>query len=107
MQRGYIKRDRNKHERGTAHLKDERKFLRQCRVCRTYKDRNLLIRITRDYKTGEYIVNTENAVEGRSLYVCKDKECIAKLLKNKKLLELMKLKTCKDIEERLTTVLTE
>ena len=76
-----------------------------CNVCRQYKEKNELIRITKDYKTGEIMVNTDNIIQGRSIYVCKNEECIKKFIKNKKSLCVLKAEKPVNIEEMLCTVL--
>ena len=86
-------------------MKEERKFKRQCNCCREYKTKEELIRITKDYKTGEYLLNNKNSVQGRSIYLCKNENCIKNFLKNKKKLRSLGAQTCKNIEEILDTVL--
>ncbi|MBQ9245411.1 YlxR family protein [bacterium] len=87
-------------------MKSNRKFLRQCACCKQYKDKTELIRITKDYKTNEIKINTDNSVMGRSLYICKNEECITNLLKKKKIEHVLKGKTPVNIKEKLDTVLT-
>lgn len=86
-------------------MKEERKFLRQCAVCRKYCKKGELVRITRNYKTKEVMVNEENKIQGRSIYVCKNEECIGKFVKNKKSLHLLKAEMCENIKNILCTVL--
>lgn len=88
-------------------MKEIRKFLRLCSVCRKYKTKNELIKITRDYKTGEIMLNTDNSIMGRSIYICQSKECIEKFIKNKKSLTTLKAKMTENIEKELRTVLTK
>ena len=86
-------------------MKDIRKFKRMCSICREYKEKEDLIRITKDYKTGELKINTENIFHGRSVYVCKNQECIKKFTKNKKSLYALKSEMCENIRDFLDTVL--
>lgn len=86
-------------------MKPDRKFLRQCASCREYKPKAELIRITRDYKTGEAFINENNMQQGRSLYVCRNLECVEKLLKNKKGLSKLKAPMSGNIKSMLYTVL--
>ena len=86
-------------------MKEERKFLRLCMACRKYKTKDELIRITRDYKTGNIIINNEKTAQGRSLYVCKNEECISKFIKNKKSLSGIKAQMTENIKIELYTVL--
>ena len=82
-------------------MKPDRKFLRQCACCKEYKDKNELIRITKDNKTGEIILNNNNEVTGRSCYICKNAQC----LKKKKIDLCLKAKTEEKLKEALYTVL--
>ncbi len=86
-------------------MKEDRKFLRLCCICRQYKRKDELIKITRDYKTGEAVINTDNSVIGRSIYICRNYECIEKFLKNKKSIRMLKAKTSENINDMLRTVL--
>lgn len=61
------------------------KFLRQCACCREYKTKDELIRLTKDHKTGELVINNENIVQGRSIYFCKNEKCIREIFKKKKI----------------------
>ena len=82
-------------------MKEDRKFLRQCSACRSYKEKGELIRITSDYITGQAVINTENKVYGRSVYICKNSECVKKFLKNKKNLNKLKLQQNAQLFEEL------
>ena len=86
-------------------MKPDRKFLRQCACCKEYKDKNELIRITKDNKTGEIILNNNNEVTGRSCYICKNAQCIETALKKKKIDLCLKAKTEEKLKEALYTVL--
>ena len=61
------------------------KDTRVCSVCRCEKNKSELIRITKDFKTGEYKLNLNNEVQGRSLYFCKDENCLKLALKKKRI----------------------
>lgn len=86
-------------------MKSDRKFLRQCVCCKQYKDKQELIRITKDYKTAEIAINNDNSVTGRSLYVCKNEECVANLLKKKRIEHILSAEIPENIKEKLATVL--
>lgn len=79
-------------------MKPDRKFLRQCCICRSYKKKEELIRITRNFKTNEAVINKDGSVFGRSMYLCKNEECIKKFLKNKKILNLLNAKNSDEIK---------
>ena len=86
-------------------MKQERKFLRQCVSCKEYKNKENLIRITKDNKTSEIVVNNDNSAIGRSVYVCKNQECINTALNKKKLQHALKTDIPVNIKEKLSTVL--
>ena len=65
-------------------MNNEKKNKRQCKICKAIKERKELIRLTRDYKDGEIKLNINNEYEGRSIYICKEKECLEKFIKNNK-----------------------
>ena len=62
--------------------------LRKCCACGKISDRNEFIRILKDYKTSEVIINPNSNQFGRSLYLCKSMECIKLAQKKKKLKNL-------------------
>lgn len=57
---------------------------RMCLACRQKFDRKSLIRVLQDHKTGETFVNPDRFKFGRSVYICKNDNCIFKFLKHKK-----------------------
>lgn len=56
--------------------------LRMCIVCREQSDKKTLLRIVKN-KDGEIFVDKQGKANGRGAYVCKDKECYAKLCRQK------------------------
>lgn len=81
------------------------KFLRRCASCRSIKSKEELVRITKDYKTGEVKINTDGSIQGRSVYLCKNLQCVEKALKKNKLEVLLKSKLPEDVKLALYTVL--
>jgi len=63
--------------------------LRQCLACRQKIDRVNLLRILQD-KAGETFINPDQFKFGRSVYICKNEDCITKFLKNKRYREKFK-----------------
>lgn len=86
-------------------MKKDKKFLRQCAVCKTYKRKEDLIRITKNYKTGEPDINETDEINGRSVYICKNEDCIKKFIAKKGIEHALKTKTTENIKEKLYTVL--
>lgn len=87
-------------------MKSDKKFKRQCCFCKEIKEKKDLIKITKDHKTCEIVINTENKVQGRSIYVCKNVECIENALKKKRIETSLKSKMPENIKQELYTVLT-
>ena len=54
---------------------------RKCASCGELKDRNLMIKITKDYKSGKLVIQPDSKIFGRSVYLCYNQECINKVLK--------------------------
>ena len=61
-------------------MKEKRSILRRCISCREILDRNNMLKITHEKKSGIFI----NSGIGRSAYICKTKNCTQdpKLKKN-------------------------
>ncbi len=82
-------------------IKDKRKFLRQCISCRTYKEKSELIRITKDFKTGEVKINENTDVYGKSVYICKNSNCIKTAIKKRRIEYLLKSEFSEDTKNEL------
>lgn len=83
----------------------DKKFKRQCASCREIKNKEDLIKITKDFKTNEIKINQENKVQGRSVYLCKNLECIEKAFKKNRIEQLLKSKQPENIKLDVYTVL--
>lgn len=86
-------------------MKESKKFLRQCVFCREYKNKDDLIKITKDYKTGEIKINNNKDITGRSVYICKKEECLINAIKKKKIENSLKSNLSESVKEELSTVL--
>lgn len=84
---------------------NDKKFKRQCASCREIKNKEDLIKITKDFKTNEIKVNQENEVQGRSVYLCKNLECVEKAFKKNRIEALLKSKAPENIKLDVYTVL--
>lgn len=84
---------------------NNKKFLRQCVSCRLIKPKEQLIRITKNYKTKTIQINYNSQIQGRSVYICKNKECLENALKKKKIEHSLKSELTENIKEELYTVL--
>jgi len=58
---------------------------RKCCACGKILDRQNLIRILKEAKTGKIIINPNNKQFGRSNYICKSEECLKLAIKKKRL----------------------
>ncbi|MGM9994146.1 MAG: YlxR family protein [Candidatus Avigastranaerophilus sp.] len=87
-------------------MKSDKKFKRQCCSCRQIKEKYELIRITKDFETGGIFINTDNKIHGRSVYICKNIECLENSLKRKRIENSLKAVLPENIKQELYTVLT-
>ena len=62
--------------------KKERKFKRQCLVCRIKKDKSELLRVVKT-PLGEILLDETGKKDGRGAYLCKIGECKAKCIKTR------------------------
>ena len=62
--------------------------LRKCCACGKIIDRTNLIKILKDHKTGDIIINPNSKTFGRSIYLCKTEECLKLAIKKKRLKHL-------------------
>ncbi len=86
-------------------MKQNKKFLRQCAICKEIKNKSDLIRLTKDYKTMKTYINQNSKIQGRSVYICKNSICLEKALKNKKIESFLNLKADENIKEELYNLL--
>ena len=70
---------------------------RKCAACKTLKNRCELIKITK-LQNGRLKINPTSKELGRSVYVCKDTECIKKFIKKKALKIALKYSNQSEIE---------
>lgn len=79
--------------------------LRMCVACREMKDKRTLIRVV---KFGESIsVDLTDKAPGRGAYVCKNEECINKLVKAKALNRAFKCEIPQEVYERIKEAINE
>lgn len=65
-------------------MEEERQTVRKCVACGLKQDRRNFIRILQDHSTGEYIIRPGAKQFGKSVYVCKQTQCITKLAHHKR-----------------------
>ena len=78
--------------------------IRKCCGCGKESNKENLIKITRN-KNGEVRIKPDSKFTGRSVYICKKRECIEKALKKGKLFKILKSKMDETLKEKIRTVL--
>ena len=77
-------------------MKLDKKFKRKCVCCGVYKNKEDLIKITKT-KDNKIILNPSTLDHGRSIYICKNNECLKNAIKNKKLNKALKIQIPNEI----------
>lgn len=77
---------------------------RTCMACNLKKDRKELIRIVLN-KQNEINIDKTFKADGRGAYICKNIECLEKLIKTKKLEKVFKMKLEDEIYNKIRGVL--
>lgn len=80
--------------------------LRQCLGCHESKDKRELIRVVKDSEN-HFAIDTTGRMNGRGAYICKDKECLSKAIKNKFLEKSFKMGIPADVYEQLKEELNQ
>lgn len=78
---------------------------RKCIACNIKKDRNELIKITKDFKSSEILINPDKFHFGRSIYICKSENCINTVFKKDKISRNLKKNLNDKEKENIKTVL--
>jgi len=79
---------------------------RMCVSCREMKDKNTLVRVVKNSE-GEIFVDMTGKANGRGAYICRDKECFAKLKKQKGLSKAFKCPIDEEIYKKIEGELFE
>jgi len=74
---------------------------RKCAGCSQLKNRNELIKITRENQHGDIILNPDNKIFGRSVYLCYNKTCIEAAFKKNKISKILKASVPDDLKGKL------
>ena len=82
------------------------KNTRMCCVCRNHFNKNELLRTVRS-QTGNISVDFNNKLEGRGVYICKNKLCIETAVKRKSISRGLKCEIPADIYSFLLSSLSE
>ena len=76
------------------------KNLRMCCVCKNMKMKDDLFRVVKN-KNGEIFIDETGKRNGRGAYICKDKDCLDKIKKNKGLNRAFKCSVADEIYDKL------
>lgn len=82
-----------------------RETQRKCIGCFELKNRDEMIKITRESSSGEIFVNPNSKIFGRSVYLCYNSLCVENSLKKNKLAKFLKATLDEEFKEKLRTML--
>ena len=74
---------------------------RKCVGCGKLKDRKDLIKNTRENAHGNVIVNPDNKIFGRSVYLCYNNSCVENAFKKNKISKILKASVPEDLKGKL------
>jgi uncharacterized protein len=79
--------------------------MRQCIGCGMMKEKKQLIRIVKT-TDGELTLDRSGRVNGRGAYICPNRECLEKVIRNKGLNRSFKMSAGADVIEKLRQEIT-
>ena len=79
---------------------------RTCMGCNAKKDKKDLIRIVKN-KSGQITIDKTGKLEGRGADICDNKDCLEKIIKNKRLERVFDMQISNEIYESLRGVMIE
>lgn len=82
----------------------KKEVLRKCIGCFETKNRDEMIKITREHETGEIFINPNSKIFGRSVYLCYNDTCIENSLRKNKLAKFLKTNLTDEFKEKLRAV---
>lgn len=82
----------------------KKEITRKCIGCFEVKNRDDMIKITREGVTGKIFINPNSKIFGRSVYLCYNNTCIENSLKKNKLAKFLKANLTQELKETLTTI---
>ncbi len=74
---------------------------RKCVGCGKIKDKNELIKITRENQSGDIIINHSSKIFGRSVYLCYNNSCIETAFKKNKIAKALKAPVPENLKGKL------
>ena len=74
---------------------------RKCISCGESKNRNEMIKITKEYASGNVVIEPNSKTFGRSAYLCYNHDCINKALCKNKLSKVLKTQINDELKGKL------
>ncbi len=74
---------------------------RKCVCCGKLKNRTELIKITKSNPHGDIVINPDNKIFGRSVYLCYNNACIEGAFKKNKISRALKTSVPQDLKGKL------
>ncbi|MFR1672549.1 MAG: YlxR family protein [Candidatus Gastranaerophilaceae bacterium] len=74
---------------------------RKCVGCGKLKNRDELIKITKENLHGDVVLNPDSKIFGRSVYLCYNKSCIEAALKKNKLQKALRANISEELKGKL------
>jgi uncharacterized protein len=71
---------------------------RKCVACGKLQNRDEMIKITKDFSTGEVFLNKNSKQFGRSVYLCYNKTCVEEAFKKNKVQKALKSPIQKELK---------
>jgi len=81
-----------------------KEILRKCIGCFKTKNREEMIKITRENKTNAIFINPNSKTFGRSVYLCYNDSCIENSFKKNKLERFLKTSLTEELKEKIKTI---
>ena len=78
--------------------------LRKCIGCFKNKNREIMIKITRESSSGKIFINPNSKIFGRSVYLCYNDLCITNSFKKNKLAKFLKADLNEELKEELKAI---
>ena len=74
---------------------------RKCVGCGQLKNRDELIKITKDHATNTLVINGNSKIFGRSVYLCYNNSCIESAFKKNKLQKILKTSISQELKGKI------
>lgn len=87
-------------------LMNKKKPARRCMGCNESKDKNELIRIVKS-KEGVIEIDLTGKKNGRGAYICKNEDCLNKVIKSKRIEKLFEHEIGEEVYENLRGVIID